>query len=78
MVLTVSRTAPPLHTKNGSAFAAAALFEGPWRNLRPTNFFIFVPHLSRGYLEVGVWYHIIHVLGGALPYDTLFWGKKKW
>jgi hypothetical protein len=28
-------------------------------NLCPTIFFIFVPPLSRGYLEVGVWYHIV-------------------
>jgi hypothetical protein len=49
-------------------------------NSHPTNFFIFVPPLSRGYLEVEVWYHIVEkgvCRGVALPYDTLFLGGEK-
>jgi hypothetical protein len=40
----------------------------------------FVPPVSRGYLEVGKWYHIVQkgvCRGVALQYDTLFLGKEK-
>ncbi len=40
-------------------------------------FFIFVPHLSRGYLEVGVWYHIIPVLGGSHYHMIPYFGAEK-
>jgi hypothetical protein len=47
----------------------------------PNNlFFIFVSPLSRGYLEVGVWYHIVQkgvCRGVVLPYNNLFLGGEK-